>query len=149
MLNLASLGGGSSELGVHINGVQVLKATAFFISLFSFCFATPQLVVADSSQVFLLFIFLSFPSFPSFFFFSFFFIFCTTIVVFLPIQHTHLIILIVGMAPPTLSPWCWNQAQVQVMEVVVVVLLSLLPHVHDDANEEEVRLPPFLLCNKT
>lgn len=29
------------------------------------------------------------------------------------------------------------------MEVVVAVLLSLLPHVHDDANEEEVRLPPF------
>jgi hypothetical protein len=63
-------------------------------------------------------------------------------------RHTHLIIAIIRMAAPTFSPWCWNQAQVQVMEVVVAVLLSLLPHVHDDANEEEVRLPPFLLCNK-
>jgi len=48
-LNLASLGGGSGELGAHINGVQALYATAFFVSPFPFCFATPQLIVANSS----------------------------------------------------------------------------------------------------
>ncbi len=30
-----------------------------------------------------------------------------------------------------------------------MVLLSLLPHVHDDANEEEVKLPPLFFMQQS